>query len=119
MARTFPRWAPPLLLACLWLAPSATRATVLVEVPLDDMIFDAESIVLGEVTHVGVQMVVREDGRLEPWTATTIRVERWLKNGSGETVTLVERGGEWQGGGMRIDGTPEYRPGERVLVFLW
>lgn len=119
MPRRIPQWAVPLLAACLWFAPEDARATVLVEVPLDDMIFDAEAIVLGEVVDVGVQMVVREDGRLEPWTVTTIRVEHWLKNGAGSTVTLHERGGEWQGGGMRIDGMPEYRVGERVLVFLW
>ena len=102
----------------LLLAASEARATVLVEVPLDDMIFDADAIVMGEVVHVGVQMVVRDDGSLEPWTATTLRVRRWLKNGTGSTVTLYERGGEWQGGGMRIDGTPEYHRGEHVLVFL-
>lgn len=106
-------------LLCLLVEAGDARATVLVEVPLDDMIFDADGIVLGDVVHVGVQMAVRDDGSLEPWTATTIRVARWLKNGSGDTVTIYERGGVWQGGGMRIDGTPEYRVGERVLAFLW
>jgi len=115
-----PRLLPTLAFAtCLVLGASTARATVLVEVPLDDMIVDAEAIVLGEVVRVSTQMRVREDGRLEPWTATTLRVESWLKNGAGDEVTLYERGGVWQGGGMRIAGTPEYRVGERVVVFLW
>lgn len=113
-----------LSLAFLLAGPGDARATVLAEVPLDDMIYDSDGIVVGDVLHVGVQMAVREDGRLEPWTVTTLRVDRWLKNGSGsgvgaDRVTIWERGGVWQGGGMRIDGTPEYRAGERVLVFLW
>jgi hypothetical protein len=108
-----------LSLAFVLAGPGVARATVLAEVPLDDMIFDSDGIVIGDVVHVGVQMAVREDGRLEPWTVTTLRVDRWLKNGSGDRVTIWERGGAWQGGGMRIDGTPEYRVGERVLVFLW
>lgn len=119
MARISPRWALPLVALCLWLAPEQARGTVLVEIPLDDMTFDAEAVVLGEVTGVDVQMVMREDGSLEPWTKTTLRVERWLKAGEGQTVTLFERGGAWPGGGMRIAGTPEYRVGERVVVFLW
>ena len=109
-----------LLLAFTLLGPRVARATVLVEVPLDDMIFDSDGIVIGDVVHVGVQMLVREDGQLEPWTVTTLRVDRWLKNGqaTADQVRIWERGGVWQGGGMRIDGTPEYRVGERVLVFL-
>ena len=115
------RRAPLLLLSLAFslAGPGIARATVLAEVPLDDMIFDSDGIVIGDVVHVGVQMAVREDGRLEPWTVTTLRVDRWLKNGSGDRVAIWERGGVWQGGGMRIDGTPEYRVGERALVFLW
>lgn len=120
MARLLPTLG---LATCLALgAGSTARATVLVEVPLDDMIVDADAIVLGQVERVGTQMRVREDGTLEPWTVTTLRVESWLAGrpaGAADRVGIHERGGEWQGGGMRIAGTPDYRVGERVVVFLW
>jgi len=101
-----------------WAGPSVAQATVLVEVPIDDMIADADAIAVAQVAHVGTRLVLRQDGELEPWTATTLRVERWLGGGAGTTVVVHERGGLWQGGGMRIAGTPEYHPGERVVVFL-
>jgi hypothetical protein len=112
-------WVATAATAVLLAVPAATRATVLVEVPLEDMAVDADGIVLGRVVDVGVQMVFI-GGRMQPWTVNTIEVERWIKSsGTGErTVRVYERGGEWQGGGMRIEGTPEYRRGERVVVFL-
>jgi len=64
------------------------RATVMVEVSLEDMARDADVIALGTITRTGDQVVIRE------------------------------RGGVWQGGGHWIDGTPQYRVGEEVVVFL-
>jgi len=94
------------------------RATVLLEVPLDEMIKDSDAIVLGEVSWVDTRMVLGGE-RLELWTLSSIRVRRWLKAGAGpEQVTLHERGGHFRGQGMRIAGTPTYRVGESVLVFL-
>lgn len=96
---------------------SSAAATVMVEVPLEDMARDADAIVHGVVERTGTQMVVRE-GAMEPQTLTTIRVREWLEGGPADRVTVREIGGEWQGGGLRIDGTPSYRPGEEVILFL-
>lgn len=95
----------------------SARGTVLYEVPIEDMAADAEAIVLGEVVQTGVRLVMLPEG-LEPFTVTTIKVDRWLSGRGGETVEIHERGGVWQGGGVRIEGTPVYRVRERVVVFL-
>ncbi len=100
----------------LAVAPRA-RATVMVEVPLDEMIRRADVIVLGTVTANRVRLAMREGG-MRPETSTTLRVSEWLAGPGGDTVELRELGGTWQGGGLRYDGTPEYAVGEEVVVFL-
>src|SRR5687768_18367936 len=58
---------------------------------------------------------------LFPYTTlfrSRIQVEQWLEGPGGPTVDIQERGGIWQGGGQVIAGTPSYRAGDRVLVFL-
>lgn len=97
---------------------SSASATVMVEVPLEEMIWNADAIVHGTVTRSGVRMVVGDDGQMLPNTITTIRVHEWIAGPGGQTVELRELGGEWQGGGLRYEGTPRYREGEQVVVFL-
>jgi len=45
-------------------------------------------------------------------------VRRWLKGQGGERLTIRELGYEAQGEGQWISGTPRYRAGEEVFVFL-
>lgn len=105
------------MLASLVAGPARTHATVLVELPLDDLIASADAIVMGEVVSVGTRLQMRQR-RVEPWTATVVRVDRAWGHPVGRHVVVEERGGLWQGGGMRIAGTPEYRPSERVVLML-
>ncbi len=114
MSRT---WAMVLMASASVLLASTASATVMVEVPLDEMIQRADLIVRGTVVESRVRSNVR-DGALEPQTFTTIRVAEWLAGEGGETVEIRELGGTWQGGGLRYDGTPEYAVGEEVVVFL-
>lgn len=103
--------------ALAWSIGAPARATVMVEVAVEDMIRDADAIVHGVVARSGTRMVFHE-GSLEPHTFTTLRVTRWLKGEGGPTVEIDELGGVFQGGGRVIDGTPEYAVGEEVVVFL-
>jgi hypothetical protein len=113
-----PRTLCRTLIAALMLATASTAsATVMVEVPLEDLIQQADVIVHGTVVSTAVRLEMRE-GALEPQTITTIRVREWIAGGGGDEVELRELGGVWQGGGVRFDGTPEYRAGEEVVVFL-
>jgi hypothetical protein len=97
---------------------STAYATVMVEVPLDDLVRSADTIVHGRVVSSRVRVAMQPGGTLEPQTVTTIRVLEWIAGEGGETVTLRELGGTWQGGTVRYEGTPEYRAGEEVIVFL-
>ena len=105
-------------LAALVGSAAPARATILREVPLDEMIVDAEAIVIGQVAQVGTQIQMRH-GQAWPWTVNTVRVESWLKGSGGPTVALSERGGRFGDRIMAVAGTPQYRVGEAVVVFLW
>ncbi len=92
-------------------------ATVMVEVPIDDMAFVADAIVVGRVDRVNVRLELSGPEPM-PWTVSTIRVERFIHGSGGDEVKIEELGGDFQGTEVRVAGTPEYRAGERVLVFL-
>lgn len=116
------RRAAVLALVVLGVLASSANATVMVEISLEDMIRDSVGIVHGRVIHSGTQMVIG-DGTMDPHTVTTLQVGNWLKGESStNTIMIRELGGTYgrngRGGGMWIDGTPQYRVGEEVIVFL-
>ncbi|MFK8000748.1 MAG: hypothetical protein AB8H86_14205 [Polyangiales bacterium] len=92
-------------------------ATIMVEVPLEEMVVEGEGVVRATVIHSGTQLNLR-DGGSEITTITTLRVDEWLVGQGDDEIRLREIGGETARGGMRIAGTPRYRLGEEVVVFL-
>lgn len=92
-------------------------ATIMVEVPLEEMVVEGEGVVRATVIHSGTQLNLRDDGT-EITTITTLRVDEWLVGQGDDQIRLREIGGETARGGMRIAGTPRYRMGEEVVVFL-
>lgn len=123
MTRTMVGWGAPMLatamLAGSVLWGSSARATVMVELLLEDMARDATAIVHGRVVRSGTQLALLEGTRAEPYTVTTIQPMEWIKGPGGDEVVLRERGGEIPGVmGMAIDGVPNYRIGEEVVIFL-
>ena len=102
-------------------AARPARATVMVELALEDMIRDSDAIVRGVVERSAVRMDLRT-GQMEPWTITRVRTSNWLKSSSrareSAIVEIEELGGVWNGGGSWIDGTPRYRVNEEVVVIL-
>lgn len=110
--------ASALALALTALGAQQARATVMVEIPLEDLIHTADAIVHGTVERVGTRLQVRE-GRAEPHTITVVRVREWLAgDAQSELVRIDEIGGVVGEIGARIDGVPEYRRGEEVVLFL-
>lgn len=107
------------LSVALWatLFQASAAATVMVEVPLEAMVREADAIVVGRVERVGVRLVMLPGGA-QPHTITTIRAAEWIKGEGGERVRVDEIGGVMEQGGMVIEGTPEYRVGDEVVVFL-
>ena len=106
------------LTALLTLLASPAAATVMVEVPLDDMARRADAIVVGRVVRSEVRVVLDPVRGAEPHTLTELRVTEWIAGAGGATVVIDELGGELAGQGLAIAGTPVYRPGEEIVVFL-
>lgn len=120
LLRRSPRAALGALAVALWATvfQATAAATVMVEVPLERMVRESEAIVVGRVERVGVRLVMLPGGGSEPHTITTIRAVEWIKGQGGERVRVDEIGGVMEQGGMVIEGTPAYRVGDEVVVFL-
>lgn len=107
-----------LTLAFLGLAALPAHATVMVEIPMEQLIGDAEVIVHATVLRTGTQLETF-DGHLEPHTIAELAVLDVLKGGPVQRITIDEIGGTTaDGSGSWVDGTPRYRDGEEVVVFL-
>jgi hypothetical protein len=106
-----------LTLAFLGLTALPAHATVMVEIPLEDLIADADAIVHATVARTGTQLETF-DGHLEPHTIAMLHVSDWLKGTGGSELSIDEIGGTVNGNGSWIDGTPRYQDGEEVIVFL-
>lgn len=102
--------------ALVWLAPTA-GATVMIEIPLDELAATADVVVRGTVLRSGARLTVR-DGELQPRTHTWVHVHEWVKGEGPTVVEIVEVGGAAGGEVWSVLGTPSYGVGEEVLVFL-
>jgi len=99
---------------------SGASATVMIEYSLEELVRGSDVIVHATVVHSDVRMELRNGG-MEPQTVTTLRVQDWIAGADeveGDTVTIRELGGIWNGGGLWYSGTPRYAVGEEVVVFL-
>lgn len=95
---------------------SSGQASVLRALDLEELVGESDAILVGEV--VLSEFFVYPNGMLG--TSHRIRVERDVVHGvSGETEVLVETlGGRMGRLGMRVEGTPTFKVGERVVLFL-
>jgi hypothetical protein len=104
------------LFSLLVLASQICLATT-ARLPLDDdMIIGSRLIVTGKVLSTATRL---DDASQTVFTYTTLRVSSFLK-GQLDTGTIVikERGGEFGNTGTIIHGTPQFEPGQRVLLYL-
>jgi hypothetical protein len=82
----------------------------------EGLIVGARAIVRGTVTSVESQF---DNTEQRVFTYTTLKVEEVLKGQiSGSDLVLKEEGGETETIGERVYGTPQFEPGERVVVYL-
>lgn len=109
--------------AALALLPTA-NAAVMVEIPLDTMLQQADLVVRGLVLRKGTRVVLEKagnhgQGKLEPYTHVWIRVDEVVAGQTTDKVVhLREPGGQYEGVQTAVSGTPDYVAGEEVLVFL-
>jgi len=88
-------------------------ATTIVMPSDEQLIVKSPLIVEGSVIHSA--SVARENAI---WTETTVAVAKVIKGSAGDTITIREIGGVLDGRITKVFGTPEYRDGEHVLLFL-
>jgi hypothetical protein len=105
-------------LAALLFSASTARATVMVSMPLEDMVQGATAIVHARVARVGTRLALDAERGPMPHTVSELVVLEWLKGEGGHQITVDELGGEVAGLGMAIAGTPQYRVGDEVIIFL-
>jgi hypothetical protein len=92
------------------------RATTVVPVPEHDLIRDAAAIVVGQVRSIESHW---DPARRQVFTRVTLALDDVLKGEIAATeITLKQAGGTVGGIHAWIDGSPEFRRGERALLFL-
>jgi len=101
------------LIATLYV-PAVATATMVPRLDLQHMVQSSESIVQARV--------VRHWSAWDPshrfiWTHYEIQVQDRLKGG-GATTVISEPGGLVGGMAMKVEGVPEHRDGEEMVVFL-
>ena len=103
------------LLIVLMSAAQITLGTSVTLPSDDEMIIGSRAIVRGKVVSMGTRM--DENERI--YTYITLKVQEVLKGQITERkIVIKEEGGEYGGRGTLIFGTPQFKLGERVLVYL-
>lgn len=81
----------------------------------DDLVVGARAIVIARVLSIACRLDPDQD---RIFTYITLGVDETLKGGIGGRLILKEEGGEVEGEGSIIFGTPQFSPGERVFLYL-
>ena len=103
------------LLIVLMGAAQMTLGTTITLPSDDEMIIGARAIVRGKVVSMGTRM--DENDRI--YTYITLKVQEVLKGQITERkIVIKEEGGEYGERGTLIFGTPQFKLGERVIVYL-
>lgn len=97
------------------LAPSS--ATTLAPPSFEELITEAEIILRGVVTEVRAEEFNAGKSR-GIRSLITLRVERALKGPATDAITLVQLGGVVRGRSLQVAGVPQFRRGERQVVFV-
>ena len=102
-------------LAAVWLAARPAEASVVQALGLDDLVEEADRILLGRV--VFSESFQRSNGMIGTWHR--IEVERNVRGGSADDgeVIIETLGGQLGDIAMRVEGEPSFSVGERVIVF--
>jgi hypothetical protein len=97
--------------------PSSADATVMWEVPFEEMVEQADVIVRARVVATGTRVVLGQNG-LEPQRVTSLAAIDDLKGTAERIFEVREAGGELDGERYEVLGAPRFTPGEEVVLFL-
>ncbi len=104
-----------LLALCGLLLVAQTGHTAMLKLNLEAIVRQADTIVLGTVTH---QESAWDAHHTAIHTDVTVAVERAILGSPGDEVTFRIAGGIVGSMGMRTSNDPVFRDGERVIVCL-
>ncbi|HEY3101009.1 MAG TPA: Ig-like domain-containing protein [Methylomirabilota bacterium] len=102
-----------LALLAVVLASAPAAATVVIPVAEADLIAQSAAVVVGRVTAIESHT---DRGRI--YTDVTVDVDEMLKGDSVPTLTVRVLGGRVGNHAAWVEGSPEFRRGERVLLFV-
>jgi hypothetical protein len=97
------------------LSSASPEATVVIPATLTELVRDASSVAVGTVVATEVRWT---ESRRAVETIVTLSAQRYLKGGLGETVRFRVPGGRLGRYRTIMLGAPEFRVGQRVIVFL-
>jgi hypothetical protein len=102
-----------LFLTGLALIAVVAQATTLVRLRFQDLVHHSNSIARVRCTRAELRM---ENGEI--WTDTSFRVLSHNKGYLPEEIVVRQPGGKFQHLHSRVEGVPEFHPGEEVYLFL-
>lgn len=107
-----------LILPLLALFSGTAQATIILRADVNDLTDTATVVVRGEVLSVESKWTEDESGKTIQ-TLAVLRVDRVLKGTAGKEITVTCPGGAVGRSEVRVAGTPKFKKGEKVVVFLW
>lgn len=93
---------------------SSVSSGMLIKMEISDLTAKAELIIIGTVEDLTYQ---RDTGG-NIFTLVTVSVEQILKGEAGENIVIRVPGGTVDGQTLISEDAPEFKPGERVVLFL-
>jgi hypothetical protein len=97
-------------------AARPAQATTFVAVGFDELVSQADMIFVGDVVDVRPYTLRTRDG-VTIRTQVTFRVDDPIFGAQGLVEVLDFLGGEADGFGMRVDGMPQFKVGDRNVIF--
>ena len=104
------------LFAAAALVVGAAQATLVERLSLEQIVDGSARIVQGRCVRIWSSW---DAAHQNIWTHSEIQVTDALKGAAGQTVVVSELGGEVGELGMRVEGMPQYQPGEEMVLFLY
>src|SRR5205814_1064295 len=102
-----------LVLLAVVLASAPATATVVIPVAEADLVAQSAAVLVGRVAAIASHA---DRGRI--YTDVTVDVDEMLKGDSVPTLTVRVLGGRVGNHAAWVEGSPEFRRGERVLLFV-
>lgn len=106
-----------LTMVCTVAAAGVARSTTVIPPTFDALVSSAATIFVGEVMNIRSEWETTPNGRAII-TLVTFRVEDVWKGDLGAVTQLEFLGGEIGDVGMRVEGSPVFRLGQRDVLFV-